>query len=250
MILRELASGGYAFVPAVMQYSAGVRALPGFRIERVRFARLVPLREGFARVAGLLRAAGRPLTSFCACELRSPAPFSEAGFAAFNRDYAGVLREWGLLESGANPVARSNVCPEIDPPAEPSFYAFCHTVPDAAADASFVVAGSGEVTEGRATYHESIVAPGDTSVEGMRDKARFVLGEMERRMGLVGGGWAGVTDVQVYTVFDIHPLLADEVVRRGAAAHGVTWHFARPPIVGLDFEVDCRAVATERVVAT
>jgi hypothetical protein len=216
----------------------------------VRFARLVPLREGFARVAGLLRAAGRPLTSFCACELRSPAPFSEAGFAAFNRDYAGVLREWGLLESGANPVARSNVCPEIDPPAEPSFYAFCHTVPDAAADASFVVAGSGEVTEGRATYHESIVAPGDTSVEGMRDKARFVLGEMERRMGLVGGGWAGVTDVQVYTVFDIHPLLADEVVRRGAAAHGVTWHFARPPIVGLDFEVDCRAVATERVVAT
>lgn len=250
MSLQELTSGGYAFVPAVMQYSAGVRALPGFRIERVRFARLLPLREGFARVAAILRAAGRPLTAFCACELRSPAPFTEAGFRGFNGEYAAVLGEWGLLENGANPVARSNVCPEIDPPSEPSFYAFCYAVPDAAADASYVVAGSGEVIEGRPTYRESIVAPGDTSVDGMRAKARYVLGEMERRMGLLGGGWASVTDMQVYTVFDIHPFLADEVVRRGAAAHGVTWHFARPPIVGLDFEVDCRAVATERVVAT
>jgi hypothetical protein len=66
---------------------------------------------------------------------------------------------------------------------------------------------------------------------------------------LVGGGWGSVTDVQVYTVFDIHPFLADEMVRRGPATHGVTWHFARPPVVGLDFEVDCRAVGTERVVA-
>ncbi len=249
----DLPDGGYAYVPGVFQYSAGVRALPGFRIERVRFTRLVPLGDGFTRIAALLRAAGRPLTAFCACELRSPAPFTEAGFRAFNQDYTGVLREWGLLENGANPVARSNVCPEIDPPAEPSFHAFCYAVPDAAsggeAAPSWAVAGSGEVPEGQANYRDHIVALGDTSVDGMRAKARFVLGEMERRLGLVGGGWASVTDVQVYTVFDIHPFLADEVVRRGAAAHGVTWHFARPPVVGLDFEVDCRAVGTERVVA-
>ena len=251
MSLRELSEGGYAFVPAVMQYSSGVRALPGFRIERVRFARLVKLRDGFARIAAVLQAAGRPLTAFCACELRSPAPFTEAGFRAFNQDYTAVLQEWGLLESGANPVARSNVCPEIDPPTEPSFHAFCYAVPEGAPDAapSYVVAGAGEVPEGHANYREHIVALGDTSVDGMRTKARFVLGEMERRMTLVGGGWASVTDVQVYTVFDIHPFLADEMVRRGAAAHGVTWHFARPPVVGLDFEVDCRAVGTERVVA-
>jgi len=249
MSLRDLPAGGYAFVPAVMQYSAGVHALPGFRIERVRFASLLKLRDGFTRIATLLRAAGRPLTAFCACELRSPAPFTEAGFRAFNQDYTGVLREWGLLESGANPVARSNVCPEVDPPAEPSFHAFCYAVPDDSDVPSFVVAGSGEVPEGKANYHEHIVAPGDTSVDGMRAKARFVLGEMERRMAAVGGGWSSATGVQVYTVFDIHPFLADEVVRRGAATHGVTWHFARPPIVGLDFEVDCRAVATERVVA-
>ena len=251
MSLRELSDGGYAFVPAVMQYSSGVRALPGFRIERVRFARLLKLRDGFARIAAVLQAAGRPLTAFCACELRSPAPFTEAGFRAFNQDYTGVLQEWGLLEGGANPVARSNVCPEIDPPAEPSFYAFCYAVPDGAPDAasSYVVAGSGEVPEGHTNYREHIVALGDTSVGGMRAKARFVMGEMERRMALVGGAWASATDVQVYTVFDIHPFLADEVVRRGAAAHGMVWHYARPPVVGLDFEVDCRAVGTERVVA-
>jgi hypothetical protein len=253
MTTIDFADGGYAFAPGVFQYSAGVRALPGYRIERARFASVVPLSAGFARIATLLREAGRPLTAFCACELRSPAPFTEAGFRAFNQDYAAVLRDWGLLATGANPVARSNVCPEIDPPTEPGFHAFCYTVPDLlrgdGTPPSFVVAGSGESREGQATYHEHIVAPGDASIDGMRAKARYVLGEMERRMTALGGGWSNVTGVQVYTVFDIHPFMADEIVRRGAAAHGVTWQFARPPIVGLDFEMDCRAVTMERVTA-
>lgn len=244
----DLTEGGYAFAPGVFQYSAGVRALPGYRIERVRFARLVPLREGFARVAAMLRDAGRPLMAFCACELRSPAPFTEDGFRAFNQDYAGVLREWGLLASGSNPVARSNVCPEIDPPAEPAFHAFCYTVPDAAAAPSFVVAGSGEVTEGQATYRDHVIAPGNTSAAGMRAKARFVVGEMERRMALLGSDWSVVTATQAYTVFEMNGFIGDEIVRRGAMAHGLTWHYARPPIVGLDFEMDCRRVAVERVV--
>jgi hypothetical protein len=41
-------------------------------------------------------------------------------------------------------VARSNVCPEIDPPEVLGFYAFSYTVADASAAPSFVVAGSGE----------------------------------------------------------------------------------------------------------
>ena len=83
---------------------------------------------------------------------------------------------------------------------------------------------------------------------GLRAEAQFVLGEMERRMAALGADWSRTTGVQVYTVFDIHPFLADEIVRRGAAMHGVTWQFAWPPIVGLDFEMDCRAVMTERLV--
>jgi hypothetical protein len=45
---------------------------------------------------------------------------------------------------------------------------------------------------------------------------------------------------QVYTIFHIHPLVADEFVRRGAMSGGLAWHFARPPVQGLDFEVGTR----------
>ena len=80
------------------------------------------------------------------------------------------------------------------------------------------------------------------------EKARFVLGAMEQRMAALGFGWADVTATQVYTIFDIHPLLADEIVRRGASPGGLTWHFARPPVQGLDFEMDVRGVAHEFVI--
>jgi hypothetical protein len=40
-------------------------------------------------------------------------------------------------------------------------------------------------------------------------------------------------------------VLADEIVRRGAAQHGLTWHFARPPVVDLEYEMDCRSVPVE-----
>ena len=36
--------------------------------------------------------------------------------------------------------------------------------------------------------------------------------------------------------------------RRGAARHGLTWHLNRPPVRGLDYEMDTRGVAVERVV--
>jgi ribonuclease HI len=137
----NFAAGGYRFLPSVFQYSAGVAALPGHAIERVRFRAPVPLAEGFARIEQLITAAGRPLTAFCACELRSPAPFTEEGFRAFNEVYVVTLEKWRLFDGKVNPVARSNVCPEIDPPAEPSFHAFSFTVAAADAAPSFVIAG-------------------------------------------------------------------------------------------------------------
>jgi hypothetical protein len=242
--------GGYAFVKGVFQYSAGVAALPGFTIERVRFADPVPLARGFERVEALLKAAGRPTTSFCACELHSPAPFSEAGFKSFNTAYVGVLQRWGLISAdGTNPVARSNTCPEIAPPAGPSFHAFCYTRPARDARPSFVVAGSGEAPEGKANYRDHVIRPGDTSPAGLREKAHWVLGEMERRLAALGCAWPDTTAVQLYTVFDIHAFLGEAIVRRGAARHGLTWHFNRPPVAGLDYEMDCRGVDSERVVA-
>jgi hypothetical protein len=81
----------------------------------------------------------------------------------------------------------------------------------------------------------------------MAAKAGYVLGEMERRMTALGFTWADTTDVQVYTVFDFSALFLPEMVARGAAQHGVTWQPCRPPVVGLDFEMDCRGLAREVV---
>ena len=39
----------------------------------------------------------------------------------------------------------------------------------------------------------------------------------------------------------------DELVRRGSARAGLTWHYCRPPVTGLEYEMDCRAVTHERV---
>jgi len=244
----EVPAGGYAYVPGVFQYSAGVRALPGFRIERVRFRRVVPMQEGWRQIAAFLRERGRPLTAFCACELRSPAPFSEEGFLRFNQAYAKVLAEWGVMRDGANPVARSNVCPELDKPAEPGFRAFCFTAAGEDEAPSFMIAGSGEAEEGKGNYRDHTVRLGETSSDAMREKAAFVVGEMTRRMEALRTGWAAVTGTQAYTVHEMADFVPDLLVARGAMSHGLTWHFARPPVVGLEYEMDCRGIAVERVI--
>ena len=247
MQTKEMKAGGYRYIPGVMQYSAGVGPLEGYTIVRERFSKPVPMAKGFELIGKRLEEMGQPKTAFCACELRSPGQFSEEAFAAFNKVYAGTLREWGVMEGDDNPVARSNVCPVHNPPVEPSFHAFCYTVPSSDNAASFVIAGSGEAPEGKGDYASVTVCHGDTSEKGLREKAKFVLGEMERRMSFFGAGWEQTTAVQLYTVFDAHPLFVSQMAERGVIENGITWHNCKPPVVGLDFEMDCRRVLNERV---
>jgi len=240
--------GGYRFIKAVFQYSAGVAAEPGFRIERVRLDPPLPLAEGFEAAAAWLKAVGRPLHALCACELRSPAPFTEAEFTAFNRLYVGTLEHWDIVRSNVNPIARTNVCPLFDPPAVPSLYAFSFTVPSSGHErGSFVIAGGGEAPEGRANYRDHIVRLGDTSKEGMREKVRYVVREMESRLSALAFSWHDVLATQAFTVHDIGQLYIDEIARRGAAPNGLTWHACRPPIVDLEYEMDARAPFREHV---
>lgn len=244
----DFTPGNYRYAPGVFQYSAGAAALPGYHIVRVRFRHRLPLKAGFSRIAEIIQSAGRPLTAFCACELRSPAPFDDAGFKAFNEVYVGTLAAWGIYnpQTKANPVARSNVCPELNKPPEPSFHAFSFVAEGDVGAPQFVISGSAEARDGTAPYAERIIRLNDTSPEAMREKATFVLGRMESRMASFGAGWADTTGTQVYSVHDIHPFLGDEIVRRGATPAGLTWHFDRPPVIGLDYEMDCRSVAIER----
>ena len=207
--------GGYRFIEHAFQYSGGVAAEPGFAIKRVRLARMLPLAEGFDAIEAHLRRRGRPPGAFCACELRSPAQFTDAGFVAFNRHYVQRLEGWGIFRDEVNPVARSNVCPEIGPPATPSLYAFCYTVPAEAdyARIDFVAAGSGEADGAPGPYAERIVRYGDTSPDGLREKARFVLGAMEQRMAALGRSWTDVSATQLYTVFDLSLIHISEPTR-------------------------------------
>jgi hypothetical protein len=237
--------GGYRYLRGVAPYSAGVAALAGFGIERVRLKSPAPIDEGFRRIRAHLASMGRPPAAFCACELRSPSPFTEEGFAQFNRGYVSTLESWGIVRGGQNPVARSNVCPEINPPAVPVFHAFSYTVPGDAG--GFVVAGCGEVPEGKANYRDHIIRPGDVSQAGLREKAAWVLGEQERRLRALRYGWTDVTAVQLYTVHPVFPWIGEEMAARGAMGGGLTWHATRPPVVGIDFEMDCRGVRAERV---
>jgi hypothetical protein len=245
---RDFAAGNYRFIPAVFQYSSGAAANPGYEIERVRFDKMPSLADGFAQIATYIQAAGRPLTSFCACELRSPAAFTEDGFRRFNEHYVKTLAEWKIFDGTTNPAARSNVCPEIDPPGEPSFYAFSFTRPSQGAAPSFVIAGGAEARGGAGSYPERIVRYRDLSPDGLKEKVRFTVGAMESRLGEFGFTWKDTTAAQAYTVHDFHPVVADELVRRGAARSGLTWHFARPPVIDLEYEMDCRRVMREMVI--
>lgn len=247
-MLHSFEPGGFRFLQGGFPYSAGVAALPGFAIRRVRFAQPLAVMAGFDAIAAVLQAAGRPPQALCAAELRSPQPFTMEGFKDFNRGYVAVLERWGLVREGLNPVARSNVCPRFDAPAVPVFHAFCFTVPDAAEGArDFVVAGSGEWPEGE-PFPQGIVARGDLSAAGLAAKADYVLRTMRARCSGLQGDWSALTAAQVYTVHDIHPLLPTHFAPAGLTAMGLTWHVCAPPILELEFEMDVRRVRDERVV--
>ena len=244
--LHVFQPGGFDFLEGGFPYSAGVIARPGFEIRRVRFAQVQPVAAGFARIAAFLQQQGRPTTALCAAELRSPQPFTMAGFQGFNREYVAVLTDWGLFRDGLNPVARSNVCPLHGAPAEPGFHAFSYTVPAADAAPSFVVAGSGEWPE-HLPFPAGIVARGDVSPAGMAAKIAYVLQTMRSRCEGLGGDWNTVSAAHVYTGHDIHPFLGSHFAPSGLLRNGLDWQVCAPPILELEFEMDVRRVAHEQL---
>jgi hypothetical protein len=241
--------GNYSFLKGIAPYSAGVIAETGFEVVHVRLPRYLPLRAGFDAVEAHLKKAGRPLQAMCGMELRSPKPFSFTGFHQFNRGYIDVLEKWDILFDGMNPVARTNIAPEVSPPGEPSLYGFSYTIPSKATRKTFVIAGAGELPEGSLNPHD-VVRRGEYGAAAIQEKAYFVMGLMEARLKGLGVGWNDVTVTQIYTVYDIRPFLAEELFKRldEGGAHGVTWHYSRPPIEGIDYEMDLRGCVTELVI--
>ena len=83
----------------------------------------------------------------------------------------------------------------------------------------------------------------------MREKARFVMAIMQDRLRTLGGDWRRVTAIDIYTAQPIHALVLDEILKpAGAAAiHGVHWYPSRPPIQGLEYEMDLSGVQRKLV---
>ena len=246
-MLRDHPTGNYRFIPGITAFSSGVIAMPGHHIVHATLGAPLPWREGFTRIGAHLREQGRERTALCGVELRIPGAFTFDGFAKFNEGYRAVLAEWNILVGDDNPIPRTNVAPVFAAPAEPSLYAFSYTVAGATPWPTFVVAGAGEMGD-RSQGADGIVRKGETSAEAMKEKARFVMGIMQDRMRTLGADWTRATAIDVYTAQPIFGFLEDILKPAGPAAiHGLRWFPSRPPIQGLEFEVDLRGVTRELV---
>ncbi|MBT5830100.1 MAG: RidA family protein [Candidatus Latescibacteria bacterium] len=248
-MLVENERGHYAFLTGIAPYSSGAVALPGYEIVHAHFQIPVHWEKGFGRIIEHLKDEGQDRFALCGVELRCPEPYSMDGFIAFNEGYCAVLEELGLYMDDMNPVARTNVSPEIGAPGEPALYGFSYTVP-AQGDVgkTFVAAGAGELNSPK-LISEAIIRRGDLSLEAMHEKATYVMNVMEKRMTGLGGSWEVVTAADVYTVHPVIDVVEDVVLpKMGASAiHGVHWFHARPPIVEIEFEMDLRGVRKEVV---
>jgi hypothetical protein len=246
MSLVEQSAGGYRFVPSTnTPYSGGAIASPGFEVVHATLRAPLPWREGLRFVEQHLASLGRPRAALCAIELRCAKPYAPEQWLApgsFNQEYLGFLRDWGLFVDGLNPVARTNVAPVLDPPAEQVLYAFSYTVPAASPGGrpTFVVAGSAEVPD---------VRRGETSPDAIRDKTANVMGTIQGRLSALGGSWEDVTAIGMYTVHDFTQSLATEILKRvgPAAGRGILWHYTRPPIDDREVEIDARGVRRDVV---
>ncbi|MDA0835902.1 MAG: RidA family protein [Planctomycetota bacterium] len=243
-------TGRYKFLPGIEPYSCGVIAEPGYEIVHVLLKDYRPWRTGFEFVDSFLKEQGRERTDLCAMQLRSAKPFTISGFIAYNKKYCEVLQKWGVYAGEFNPIARTNVCPVgLDDP-EPVLHAFSFVRPNAKIDRkTFIVAGAGEMNR-RELVSEGIIRIGETSYDAMAEKAAYVCSVMEKRLFGLQAEWEDVTTVEVYTIHPmyhlIEPLLLPTIP--ASSRRGILWHYTRPPVEGIEYEMDLRGVATEWVV--
>lgn len=226
------APGGFRFLPTDGPFSAGVAAEPGFVIVKLIAPRDTPLAEGFRLVERTLQVAGRPPAALCAMELRIPKPMSRADFDQFNRGYVAQHERWGLRVDGHMAPARTNVAPEIDPPAGPSLHAFCYTIAGPAPRSTFVISGVPE-------------PPG--TMGGLPAYWKAIVEEIDANMTALGVGWADVTEAQIYGTRADHELFGESALPLfgEAVRPGLRWFFSRPPIDDLNLELDVRGLAGE-----
>lgn len=249
MPLLDHPTGNYRFLTGIAPYSSSVVAQPGYVLIRAQFAAPLPVQAGFDAIASYLESQGRPRQSLCSMELRLPQPLSFEDFIAFNGTYRSTLVEWDIMVGENNPVARTNVAPAAGAPSVPSIFAFTFTAPitNQLASPTFVVAGAGDLHDQADLRPSAIVRPGDTSHEALVEKANVVMDVMTERLHGVGVDWPQVTDVDIYTPHSLDHFLEPVLLPKlgPVAIQGVHWYYSRPPIAGLEYEMDLRHVGAD-----
>jgi len=242
MIFRP--GSGYRFLPGGPVFAGGAVAEPGYEVVHAILARWLPLEQGYALVEGHLKSLGRPMQALCGMQLRLPRQLSAEEFSEFNAPYVVRLKAWDLIYKGLNPISRTNVSPALNAPREPSLHAFSYTVASDRNAATFTMSGMTERGPGT-----SVIALGDVSPKGMQRKLAHVMSAVTGRLAELGFDWHNATHVELYAAEEIPGAMAALAAKAtGALPRGVRWHYGRPPVVGLEVELEARAVAREVIV--
>lgn len=244
-MILENEKGNYRFLKGGPAFSEAVVADAGYRIVHVTLLQPPAIPDGFDFIAAYLKKAGRPVNAVCAIQLRLPKPLSPDGFAVFNTSlYRPALEKYDLLVDGVSPMTRSNLAIELNPPSDPILYGFGYTLPGEQSGTArdFVLAGAADLDKDR-----NVIRAGETSDEAMREKALFEMNDLSERLNELGLAWQDCTTVNVYTVHNVMPYLVEGILKPigRAQMEGVKWYFMRPPILGLEMEIDARRTMQE-----
>lgn len=232
-------SGSHRFLPAISPYSAGFAANPGFEITALQLGEDISLHDGFRRIDRELARRNLPLSALAGLQLRSPALFSFPEFEKFNNEYNNLLNERSLIIDGVNPISRTNVIPLDDGPSQPIIHlAFIVHPSISLGGEDFVVAGAGEIPGN--LDPKNIVAHGDLSPSGMNEKVNCVLDIMNERLNALDKDNSQPRTVNIYTIHEIANL-ANLIKKRFScvAQSGMTSWITKPPVVEVEFEMDC-----------
>lgn len=240
-------AGNFRFIQGGY-FSMGVAALPGYELHRVRFRQPQPLEDGFRKIAAYLRGKSRPLEALAACELRSPAPLKRSDFEQFNKHYIDLLVSLGFSGQPPYPIGRSNLAPLYNPPTEPSLFAFSYTTPvdqkSSIRPVDFFISGKPENIEGQPG---GVYGGTDVSAEGLKSKAAYIVQALRQRVVQLGAEWSSITTSQIYTVHPIEAVIPSVFAGSGLTNTGLTLFPSHPPVLGMEFEIDVRAVSRELV---
>ena len=237
---------GYQYLPGSTFASGAVLASDGFTIERAVLSALQPLQDGFRTIESHLASIGRPIGALCGIELRSPQTLPAEAFRAFNGLYNAQLESWGLIRDERSPLARTNVAPVTREVETPSLAAFSYTTEAPGSAPSYVVSGTAELRDG-ARYPDDIVLPGEASPAALSEKLRVVVQIVLDRLAAAGTVWDDAATVHLYSSHAVDYELQHVVLPEFGISpvHGVISHATRPPVQGLELEIDVRRYNTE-----